>query len=315
MFLKHRYMDDTPGDAGGAAVDQGTPPATVDQGGAPPATVDQGTPPANFFQNLPETWRQDLVTAAGYEGDEAPKRIAQLERVSDLPVFAKNYFNAQDRIRKGEMSTGLPDNPTADQLAEWRSTHGVPLDVVGYKADLGDGLVLSEGDDRILGDVYPIAHKHNIPSSAMNEIVNAVLTARQREAQGLEDKDGIDKQSAEKAVRDAWGSDTVGNTNAIAGLVNTLPEKTKEVFLNARMSDGRAVFNDPGFLVAMADWARRLNPAGTVVPDSVNPVQTIADELKQLKSQMGTKEWFDDPSKAERYQALLVAKEQMEAQG
>lgn len=312
MKIKFPYMEEAPGGEGEAPGGGGG--GDVVPADPPPAEPAEHAAPANFFSELPETWRNDLVSAAGYEGDDAKKYAGQLDRVSDLPVLVKNYFNAQDRIRKGELSNGLPDNPTEQQLTDWREANGIPTTPDDYKVNLGEGLVIGEVDQRILETVYPVAHSHNVPAAAVNEMVNAFMTARQRETDVLLDNDNVEKQTTERTLREAWGNDYLTNVNAISGLVSQLPESTRDAFKSARMPDGRAVFNDPGFVVAMADWARRLNPSATVVPNSNNPVKAISDEIKELEAKMGTPEWFKDKDAQQRYLDLVDAKSQMDKQ-
>ena len=315
MKIKFPYLEEAPAaeapGGGGGAPD----PAPAAAPAQAPAVTDQTPAPAeNFFSSLPESWRNDLVSAAGYEGDDAKKYAGQLERVSDLPVLVKNYFNAQDRIRKGELSNGLPENPTDQQLADWREANGIPTTPDDYKVTLGEGLVLGDVDQRILENVYPVAHNHNVPASAVNEMVNAFMTARQHEQDALMNQDNVDRQTSERTLREAWGNDYLTNINAISGLVAQLPEGTRDAFKSARMPDGTAVFNDPSFVVAMGEWARRLNPSATVVPNSNNPVKAISDEIKQLEAKMGTPEWFKDKDAQQRYLDLIDAKAQMDKQ-
>ena len=124
-------------------------------------------------------------------------------------------------------------------------------------------------------------------------------------------QDGIDTQTTQRQLKDAWGSDFQTNLNMMKGLANQLPESVREDFLNARLANGQALFNSPEFAIFMADIARKLNPAGTVVPNSNNPTQAISDEIKTLEAKMGTDEWFKDIDSQNRLQSLYTAAEGM----
>jgi hypothetical protein len=313
MKIKFPYMDEVPSAEGGAPVGGGGPapepaPAPAGTSMTPAGAPSEG---GNFLSSLPDTWRNDLVTAAGYQGDDATKTVNYLERVSDLPTLVKNYVSAQDKIRKGELSNGLPENPSDQQLADWRQANGVPAAPADYQVALGEGMVLSDADQRILDEIYPVAHSHNIPASAIDKMVGTFLTARQRETEEIADRDNMDKSGTDRQLRETWGGDYLTNINAVRGMVELLPESTRENFMSARMADGRAIFNDPAFVMVMSDWARQLNPSATVVPNSANPVQAINDEIKQLEARMGTNEWYKDHDAQKRYQDLLTAKERM----
>ena len=64
-------------------------------------------------------------------------------------------------------------------------------------------------------------------------------------------------------------------------------------------------------MVFFADIARKLNPAGTVVPNSNNPTQAISDEIAKLEGRMGEDEWYKDQESQTRLQELYTAREAM----
>lgn len=310
-WMGQTYREENGGDGG----DGGSGGDTGGDTGAAGGAGDTGGELANYFSAPVETasseWRTHFAEAAGFEGDDVAKHAGQLDRVSDMGTLAKNYFSAQTKIRKGELSNGLPENPSDQQLSDWRTSHGVPTELTGYTVELADGLVLNDADTRIMEGIFPIAHKHNVSSTAMSEMTDAMLKGRAVEAQAVLDKDGIDKQSCDGQLKEAWGADRQMNINVIQGLVAQLPEGTRENFESARMMDGRAIFNDPAFMVAIADWARQMNPSATVVPNANNPVQAIDDEIKSLEDRMGDDDWFKDNKAQARYRSLLDAKAAM----
>lgn len=264
-------------------------------------------PALDYFKSMPDTWRTELAN-----GDE--KRLKQLDRVSDMGVLIDNYFNAQEKIRKGEVSSGLPDNPTEAQLKDWREANGVPETYEGYAPQLEEGLVLGEDDNRIMENVYKAAHTHNIPAKAISDLTNEFLKARQVEYDAEMAQDGIDQQTTVRQLKESWpGGDYDTNLNMIQGLMNQLPSSVKDAFLGGRLSSGKAIFNSPEIMVFFADIARKLDPAGTVVPNVANPMQSIADEIKALESRMTEPEWYKDKEGNERLLQLYEAQERMRA--
>ena len=299
-------MNDSAPDTGAAPA---APPAVV-----PDTVPDTGAaPPSNYFQSMPEdtNWRTDLVSLAGFEGEEATKRTGQLERVLDIGSLTKNYFNAQDRIRTGEISSGLPDNPSDEQLSEWRVANNVPATPDAYDVALEDGLVMGDDDLRILEGVNQVAHALNVPSDTMSALANAMMKGRELEEESLGQQDGVQTQQAVQQLKTAWGQDFQTNINVVEGLIAQLPESIRDEFKQARLPDGRAVFNSPEMMVFFADTARKLNPAATVVPNSNNPTQAISDEIEKLESRMGDDEWFRDAAAQTRLQELYTAREAM----
>ena len=288
-----------------------TPPNT------PPNTPPVDTPPdtpVNAFATPSETWRSDLVSLAGFEGEEAEKRSGQLERVMDMGALTKNYFEAQDRIRKGELSNGLPENPSDEQLSAWREANGVPEAADKYELSLEEGLVLGEDDSRIMEGVFKVAHEENISTSAMSQLTNAMLAGREAEAEAMQAQDGMDTQTTTRQLKEAWGADYQTNLNMVQGLTAQLPETIRAEFEGARMADGKAMFNSPEVMTFFADMARKLNPAGTVVPGSNNPTQAITDEIAKLEARMGDTDWHKDTTAQNRIQELYKARDAMKSQ-
>lgn len=300
------YMSPEPGEGGGG--DPNDPPPGDPPPADPPPSDPPVDPPKAFHEVLPETWRDEVVGLMGLEdGVDKDKLSTQLGRVPDFKTFTKNYFSAQDKIRSGQIEKGLPENPTDEQLSAYRDANGIPATAEDYAASLDEGLVLGEADERIMGEVYKVAHGENLSNDTMNKLSNAMLLGRQAEEDAIVQQDGMDKQNSDQLMKDEWGADYPTNRNMIKGLMNTLPEDIREDFENARLADGRALFNSPEVLVFMSNIARTMNPAGTVVPNSNNPTQAITDEIKTLEARMGDDSWYKDEPAQKRYRDLLEA--------
>lgn len=332
FYLNLLDVDGGEGAAGGDAP-ASTPqvpdknPASSSQSDEPPANTDGNQPVAsdkspvtadeppvqaqdlsNYFdmKALPEGWRKQL---AGENADA----LKMLERVPDMQTLVKNYVEAQNKIRSGELASGLPENPTEEQLNDWRVANGIPESPEGYEAQLDEGLVLGEEDERVLGEVYKIAHRHNIPAEAMSDITNAVLKARELEAEAMLQQDGIDTQQSSRLLKDAWGPDYQTNINLVRGLVAQMPEGLRDEFSQARLANGKALFNSPEAMVFFADLQRQINPSATVVPSSSNPVADINSEIASLEKRMREDfdGWFKDTAANARLEALYDARERM----
>lgn len=311
MFIKrHMLCNEEPGGEGGqgGGADPTPPSVMDDNGGTPPAPTGDPTPPApadtNYFADVPEDWRTQL---AG--GDD--KRLTQLERMPTFDKFTESFWNAQDKIRKGELSSGLPENPTDQQLAEWRTANDVPESPADYKISLEEGLVLGEEDERIMGPVMEVFHAGNVPNAVVSAATTAMLKGREVEQQAILAKDEQDKINTSSALKAAWDNDYQANLNVVKGMVAKMPSAIREDFYSARLPNGQALFNSPEFLVWAADTGRTLDPHSTVVPNSTNPMQSIDAEIKELEGKMGTDEWHKDKESQARYLKLLDAKERM----
>lgn len=272
--------------------------------------------PKPFFSEMPDDWRNQAVALTGLEpGEDFDKRVGQMERHTDMASVLKSGFEAQDKIRKGEISTGLPENATDEQLSAYREANGIPTEASAYELSLDEGLVLGEADGRIMEGVYEFAHGENIPTKAMSGMTNAYLKGREAEKEAMVAQDGIDKQTVDRQLKEAWGNDYAKNVNMVQGLINQLPETVVEGFKNARMEGGggKGVFNSPEIVIAMADWARKINPAATVVPNSDNPMQTMNEKIAAYEKRMGEDSvaWHKDKAAHKDYMDLITARDQM----
>ena len=235
-----------------------------------------------------------------------------LKRITDFDKFTESYFNAQDKIRAGEISNGLPDNPTDEQLAAYREANNVPSTPKEYALALEGGLVLGEIDERIMSGVYDIAHKHNVSNDVISDLTNAMLKGREFESQAMVKQDGLDMQQSTSMLRDTWGQDYETNIGLVQGVLSGLPESVRDGFANARLSDGTAVFNSPEMMNFFAEAARAINPAATVVPaGNGNPVQAINGRIADLEAKMSTPEWFKDASSQKELLNLYTARDKM----
>lgn len=266
----------------------------------------------NFFSTAPETWRNDLVSLAGIKDEkEIESRMNQLGRITDVGSLVKSFFNAQDKIRKGEISSGLPENATPEQIAAYRAANDIPEAPDKYKLALEEGLELGEHNKGRINKILEQAHSGMISNKVASGLVNTILKEEAEYAKQREAQDGLDTQQSENLLRQTWGSDYQANVNMVKGLVNKLPAEVQEVFFDARMPDGKALLNDASIFMWLADIAREVNPIGFVAPNSNNPHQTVNDEIAALEKRMGTKEWFSDEAAQKRYQQLITARENM----
>jgi len=300
----------------GAAAPADTPVPTSDPAPAPgddsagaPASAGGAPAPMAFLDAVPDNWREQLA-------GENTKRLNDLKRVPDFGAFADRYFNAQEKIRAGQIAPLAPptDDSTPEEVAEWRELHNVPATVDEYKLTLDDGLVLGEADEMVMGDVFAAAHSLHVPPGVVSQLANAMLRGRETVAHQAELKNEEERKQCVAALRETWRGSHDTNINMVRStIVGALPESVRDAFAGAVMADGRKVFNTPEVIIAMADWARKLNPSATVVPESANPMQTINDEIKALESKMGTAEWFKDEASQKRYVDLVTAKENLTA--
>ena len=281
---------------------------------APAATPAPASTPSpgeqSFISSLPTDWRDQIV-----KDMQLPEAQAnQLGRFSAFPDLIKSYFSAQEMIRTGQAKQApvLPPNATPEQVTEYRTKVGVPETVEGYKVTLDEGLVLSEEDNRILNEVFKVAHANFVKPEVVSQLTNAMLRGRLIEFNAVMAQHGVDQQTGVRVCRENWGSDYETNRNIIAGVLSRLPEGARQLFEGGTLADGKMILNSPEVLQFLCDIGRELNPLGTVVPSGGNPVQTVIDEIAKIEADMRSKDadelYWSKPDRQKRYEKLLQAK-------
>lgn len=288
-----------------------TAPAPAPASTAPAPASPASTEAARFYEALPETWRDDIVSGMNLE----PSQANVLGRYATFPKFVESFFHQHKKISAGEAATpaSLPENATTEQVAEYRTKLGVPQTPEEYKVTLDEGLVLSDEDTRIVGEVFKVAHDGLVKPDVMSKMVNAMLAARETETEVVMAQHGIDQQTTTRVLKDTWKSDYASNQNITMSAVNRLPDTVRDDVMSAVLPDGKMLFNSPEVMVWLCDIARELNPAATVLPNSNDPVAGVREELKALEEQMRVdpSAWARNADGHKRYQELAEAEERM----
>ena len=262
----------------------------------------------------PEDWRQE---DAG--GDE--KVLKRLERYASRKAVAVALIAAQAKISSGELKTPLKANATAEEVAEWREANGVPASPDKYEVTPENGGKF-EGDDKTFVDGFlKVAHTANMSQAQVNELLSWRFAEQEKVKTEQESLDTEFRQQADDALRAEWGVDYRRNLQLANSLLDLAPEGTKDRLLQARLSDGTPLGDDPAVLGFLVHLAREINPVATVVPGSGANAATVVDsELGNLRKLMGdTKsEYWKGPNAAKnqtRYRDLLTAVEKQQARG
>ncbi len=273
MFTPMFHMAD-PGQGGGTG-DPGQGGGTGDPG--------QGGDEL-FYKSLPEDWRSQLA------GDDE-KKLGLLGRYNSITDVVDALAEARKKISQG-IAPGLPENPTDEQLAEYRAQLGVPESPDQYKIELKEGLEIGDMGKEALDAVLQKAWEDNVPQSAVNDLVNTWLETQQRQMDQMIQQDGVDQQQTTQLLKQTWGADYETNMNLVTNMVNRLPENIREPFANARLADGRALMNSPEVLQFFADLSREINPLAGIPGADVNPGGTVNEIIEKGRAMMR-----DDPEK------------------
>jgi hypothetical protein len=297
---------------------QPTPPVPPADPAAPPADPANPTPPADPAAppadpaspdakagNWPDDWREQ------YAGQDE-KLLKRLQRYASPKAALDALVSAQDKIRSGALKASLPDNPTDEQMKQWREENGIPEKPSEYDVSLPDGLVIGEQDKPLVDGFLEAAHKAHMQPAQVKQALSWYFSEQERLINEVAQRDNETRKVAEDELRQEWGAEFRQNINLVSGLLDGAPAGVKENLMNARLADGSLLGNSPQVLRYLTGLARELNPMGTVVPGAgVNSVSAIESEIAGLEKRMrdDRANYFKDEKAQARYRELITARD------
>jgi len=237
-----------------------------------------------FFEHydgmVNRNWRDE------YAGDD-DKFKSTLERFSTPAEMGKSFREAQATIRSGSFKEPPGEGATDEDMAAFRSANGIPAEAAGYMENLPDGLVIGEEDREIMGDFMGVLHGMNVDPKVGHAVIEWYNGFAEDQQDQLADMDSAQHQETEDALREQWGGDYRANINLVGSLIeSTFGTEYKEVILNARDPEGRAIMNIPGVLEGLAELSRKVNPVAQIAAQGGDPAQTLNDEIAELEKYM-----------------------------
>lgn len=284
-FLPLDEMNDDGSDLpGGDAVDP-TPPADPAAPPADPAApaakvTDPAEPPAT-----PQDWPSDWRAKLSPDG----KHAKTLDRFASPNALMDSYMSLRQKLDSGELraNTPFPQDGSEEDQAAWRKAHGIPESHEGYDLKFDDGLVIGDQDKPLIEEFVKSMHGTN---ATKEQVENAVKWYYQRQEQNLAEQEERDEKflhESEDTLRAEWGPEYRTNVNMIRGLIDTMPEGVRDLFVNARLGDGNALINHPDMARWLVHNARTINPVATVVPNAgANLASAIDDEIGSIEKVM-----------------------------
>lgn len=286
-------------------------PASSPAPGAPaqaPGAPDIGTPPADEPKGpWPDNWRELKAN-----GDE--KTLKRLQRYASPSAAIDALFEAQGRISKGDLLPTLKENPTPEEVADYRVAHGIPAEPAGYEIALPNGLVIGDADRPMVDEFLAKAHDTNMHPGQVNEALGWYFDRMDQARVAQEARDTESRMATEDELRAEFGQDYRINVKIANEMLDTAPGELKAKLLSGRLADGTLIGNNPDVIRWLTGLSRELNPIGTVVPGSgTNAAQAVETEMAGLKTLMGDhkSEYWKGPLAAKhqaRYKQLVEAK-------
>lgn len=262
--------------------------------------------------NSEQHWRDDWRKLIAGEDE---KELKQLGRYASPVDIWKKARALEARMSSGELKAVLPKDAKPEEIAQWRKDNGIPEAPDKYELKLADNVVIGDADKPAIDDFMKSAHAKNMTPDQVSEAVNWYYRNQASLAEQRAQRDEEERQSALDTLNQEWGGNFRQNVNMVGGLLSHFPESAREALKNARMPDGRGIFNDPDVLRGFAAIALEINPAATSVPSGQgDAAKGIDDRIAEIEKMMTTdrKAYNKDSKVQQEYRDLLTAREKIQ---
>lgn len=250
--------------------------------------------PASKGPTVEVDWRREFA------GDDE-KFLNHLSKFNTPKDVAKLSFDFRQKLSSGEYKRNVPfpADGTPEEQAEWRAENGIPDSFEKYA--LPEGIVVGDEDRPTVNAFLETMHKSNVPEPAVKEAVKWYYQAQEQAAAQRAEEEKAQKIKTEEALRAELGAE-----------YRPIMKMT-ENFVKTRFGDimGEALLqSSPEVVKALADIAREINPAATIVPNSANPLKGVKDEIAKYREEMRNPDkWAKNIEGQKRMVELLAAEE------
>ena len=167
-----------------------------------------------------------------------------------------------------EQSTIQPIGPGEDaseeEVAEWRTRHGVPDEPSGYQPPQIEGVNWNQD---ALGPVLDIVHRHNVPQEALAAALTAYGQQVAAQQVKLAEADKALRTETRDALTQKWAGAYDHRMQVAKEGARLLPPSLRQALKTARTVDGKRVADLPELAEAMLAIGR-LTQKGKPVPTS-----------------------------------------------
>lgn len=293
--------DTAPAPAGGTPAPAGN--ADPAPAGGSPAPTGNEPKPAGDPAPAADDWRRKL---AGEDEND----LKTLGRFSTEKDLWNAYKNLRGKVSSGELKAPLAKDATPEQIKEYREANGIPEAPEKYLEAMPDGVDFGDQDREAMVPFLKEMHDMNAPKEYVQAAMKAYHNSVLQQNEKIRENDAAMKAATEDELRTEWGPDYRGNISAVNNLMDAhFPAEVKAALMNARDHEMKPLLFNKGFLQAMAQLGRELNPVGSTYGTGMDNIDSIETEIKKIEGKMGTKEYWKDEKMQGRYRELVAAKQ------
>lgn len=240
-----------------------------------PVAAPVSTPAPSAFVNADGTFAPNWRDSLGAELKDNPA----LMTVPTLADLAKSYVSTKSLV--GKKFQAPSESSTPEEVAAWRKIVGAPDDPAGYGELRPDDFPADQWDANTAGELAKIAHKHNLPTSAVKDIIGLHAGSVKQALEKYQADEAAYKEEGLNTLKKEWGADFAEQAR-LAKIAATAfgldPGDTLD-------------FASPTFVLAMARAAKFLPRGDTAVvggaPSIAGSVATRIDDIRRSPEYMG----------------------------
>lgn len=249
-------------------------------------------------------WREDWLDKMAGQ-DEKAKNI--LGRYASPKAVAEALVAAQKKISSYKPQVELPQNPTEEDIKNYRKAYNIPDEPKGYDIKLDNGLIIGEEDQVIVDKFLERAHARNAKPSEIKATLQDYFETQHAQIQEINQRLEAQRQEAEDELRAEWGGNYRQNANIINNFVTNKFGEQREIVLNA-------LGNNPKLIRQFLNLALEVDPVATIGRAGMDS-NSIDQEIATIEQTMKTnnKAYFNDKSMIKKYEELITAREKMKS--
>ena len=232
--------------------------------------------------NWPDNWRELIA-------GEDEKALKQLQRYAVPGDVYKKARSLEQKLSSGEYKMALSQEPTEDELKEFRQINGIPEKPEDYDLKFDNGFVIGDEDKPIIDAFLRAAHEHHFEPEKVKTAIEWYYKEVERQEAEQEQKDAKIKESAEDELRAEFGNNYRREMTNVNNFLATAPQGLREKLMTGRLADGTPVGSSKEFILWMNHLARELNPSGTLTGmHGSDPARSISDRINEIRQVMRT---------------------------
>ena len=255
-------------------------PATTPAPADPPQDLLNDDPKPTADPAPGTTWPNDWRDQMSGGNEQIAKLLSRYRSPQNV---GKALSEARVRLSQQSSPTlpALSENPTEQEITEYRQALNIPEEASGYEVNLPEYL---QRDEELMGLFLEHAHERNMTPTDVQSAVDwysdyQVAVEQDRNAYAQEHRNATEDQ-----LRQEWGSEYRGNLNAVTQyLNNVLGEETANELRTFRDQNGAVLGNDARLFKLLVQPAIDAMGANSVYAgDDVSVAQSLNERKDEL---------------------------------